>query len=55
LVGLDREAIIQELRTAMTEALVELRPIEAEEVTDRDIIRLPDEHDGQEEDLIAGP
>jgi hypothetical protein len=38
LVAQDRETIIHELRTAIAEAVDALRPITAEEVTDRDII-----------------
>ena len=44
-VAQDRDAIIQELRTAIAEAADALRPITADEVTTRDIIRLPDEHE----------
>jgi hypothetical protein len=45
LVGLDRDAIFQELRTAFAE----LRPIEAAEVTDLDIIPARVELDDEEE------
>jgi hypothetical protein len=48
LVARDSETIIQELRTAIAEAVAELRPIEAEEVTDRDIIRLVDEDEDEQ-------
>jgi len=48
LVAQDSETIIQELRTAIAEAVAELRPIEAEEVTDRDIIRLVDEDEDEQ-------
>jgi hypothetical protein len=47
LVAQDWETIIQELRTATAEAVSELRPIEAAEVTDRDIIRLVDEDEDE--------
>jgi hypothetical protein len=49
LVGLDRDAIFQELRTAFAEAVAELRPIEAAEVTDLDIIPARVELDDEEE------
>jgi hypothetical protein len=38
------------LRTAIAEALGALLPITAAEVTDRDIIRVPDEHEDEEND-----
>jgi hypothetical protein len=43
LVAQDRETIIQELRNAIAEAVDALRPIAAEEVTDRDIVQVADE------------
>jgi hypothetical protein len=43
LVAQDWETIVQELRTAIAEAVDALRPITAEEVTARDILRPLDE------------
>jgi flavin-binding protein dodecin len=48
LVAQDRETIVQELRTAIAEAADALRPIEAAEVTDRDIVRAPAEDKDEE-------
>ena len=45
LVGQDRDAIIQELRTPLAESVDALRPITADEVTTRDIVVIPDEHE----------
>ena len=43
LVAQDRETIIHELRNAIAEGVVALRPITADEVTPRDIVELPEE------------
>jgi hypothetical protein len=40
LVAQDWETIVQELRTAIAEAVAELQPIDPAEVTDRVIIRI---------------
>jgi hypothetical protein len=45
LVAQDRETIIHELRNAITEAVDALRPIAADKVTTRDIVRSFDEED----------
>ena len=45
LVAQDWETIIHELRNAIAEAVDALRPITAEEVTTRDIVRSFDEED----------
>jgi len=50
LVAQDWETIVQELRTAIAEAVDALRPITADEVTTRDIVRSLDEDEDQEED-----
>jgi hypothetical protein len=42
-VAQDRDMIIQELRTAVAEAVGALRPITAAEIADRDIVELPEE------------
>jgi hypothetical protein len=48
LVAQDRETIIQELRNAIAEAVDALRPITAEEVATRDIVRSLDEDEDEE-------
>lgn len=47
LVAQDRETIIHELRNAITEAVDALRPIPADEVTTRDIIRPAENDEGE--------
>jgi hypothetical protein len=48
LVAQDRETIIHELRNAIAEAVVALRPILPDEVTTRDIIRSVDEDEDED-------
>jgi hypothetical protein len=48
LVAQDWETIVQELRTAIAEAVDALRPILPDEVTTRDIVRSMDEDEEEE-------